>query len=117
MERSRADQTEQEEQRAIAEQSRQRPHAEFGITQSNRIPQKRADNTTVPYPMSDTTNEHDTRNLKIWQQNLNRSLEGQLDLLQSMKDKSYDIAAIQEPHIDFLGQTRSNPYWMVLYPK
>ena len=55
--------------------------------------------------------------MKIWQQNLNRSLEGQLDLLQSMKAKEYSITALQEPHIDFLGRTRANPHWTVIYPK
>ena len=69
--------------------------------------------------MSDTPVNRDTRKLKIWQQNLNKSLrvEGQLDLLQSLKDNDYDIVALQEPHIDFLGRTRANAYWRVVYPK
>jgi ribonuclease HI len=67
--------------------------------------------------MSDTTDIRETRKLRIWQQNLNRSLEGQLDLLQSLKDDDYDIVALQEPHIDFLGRTRANPHWSVIYPK
>ena len=66
--------------------------------------------------MSDTPVNRDTRKLKIWQQNLNKSLEGQLDLLQSLKDNDYDIVALQEPHIDFLVRTRSNAYWRVVYP-
>ena len=67
--------------------------------------------------MSDTPDNRDTQKLRIWQQNLNRSLEGQLDLLQSLGDNQYDIAALQEPHIDFLGRTRANAHWTVIYPK
>src|SRR5882762_4587870 len=62
-------------------------------------------------------NERINRTIRIWQQNINRSLEGQLDLLQSLKADKYDIVALQEPHIDFLGRTRANPYWTVIYPK
>jgi len=34
-----------------------------------------------------------------------------------MKAEEYSIAALQEPHIDFLGRTRANPHWTVIYPK
>ena len=67
--------------------------------------------------MSDTTNKRELQKLRIWQQNLNRSLKGQLYLLQSLKDDNYDIVTLQEPHIDFLGRTRANPHWTVIYPK
>jgi hypothetical protein len=67
--------------------------------------------------MPDTPDNREPRQLRIWQQNLNRSLEGQLDLLQSLKDDNYDIVALQEPHIDFQGRTRDNPHWTVVYPK
>ena len=67
--------------------------------------------------MPDTPEIHEPRRLRIWQQNLNRSLEGQLDLLQSLRAKDYDLAMLQEPHIDFLGRTRSNLHWTVVYPK
>ena len=67
--------------------------------------------------MSDTTTTlRETWKLQIWQQNLNRSLEGQLDLLHSLKANEYNIVVIQEPHIDFLGCTRANPHWTVMYP-
>ena len=69
------------------------------------------------YPMSDTNDIRDTRKLRIWQQNINQSLEGQLDLLQSLKANNYNIAAIQEPHIDFPGCTQANLHWTVIYPK
>ena len=67
--------------------------------------------------MSDTPTARGTQKLRIWQQNINRSLEGQLDLLYLLKANNYDIAALQEPHIDFLGRTRANLYWSVIYPK
>ncbi|TFK16961.1 hypothetical protein FA15DRAFT_546699, partial [Coprinopsis marcescibilis] len=59
-----------------------------------------------------TNNE---RQLRIWQQNINKSLIGQMDLLVAMKRK-YDICAIQEPYIDFLGLTWANSNWTVIYP-
>ena len=72
----------------------------------------------MTYLMSNTPDNREiTRKLRIWQQNLNCSLEGQLDLLQSLKANKYDIVALQEPHIDFLGRTRANPHWTVIYPK
>ena len=40
-----------------------------------------------------------------------------MDLLQSLKSNNYNIVALQELHIDFLGRTRANPYWSVIYPK
>ena len=58
--------------------------------------------------MSDTPDMREPQKLCIWKQNINRSLEGQLDLLQSLKADKYNIVAIQEPHIDFLGHTRAN---------
>ena len=67
--------------------------------------------------MSDTNDTRDTRKLRIWQQNINRSLEGQLDLLQSLKANNYNIVAIEEPHIDFLGCTWANLHWTVIYLK
>ena len=69
------------------------------------------------FPMSDTTDNRETTwKLRIWQQNINHSLEGQLDLLHLLKDNKYDIVALQEPHIDFLGCTRANLHWTVIYP-
>ena len=40
-----------------------------------------------------------------------------MDLLQSPKSNNYDIVVLQEPHIDFLGPTQANPYWLVIYPR
>jgi hypothetical protein len=60
---------------------------------------------------------HPNRNpliLRIWQQNLNKSLLAQLDALSSIE--SYDILAFQEPHIDFLGNSRANSHFTPIYP-
>ncbi|KAJ8582675.1 hypothetical protein M405DRAFT_699450, partial [Rhizopogon salebrosus TDB-379] len=54
--------------------------------------------------------------LKIWQQNLNTSLTAQESLLNSPEISQWDILAIQEPHINFLRNTRANHHWHVLYP-
>ena len=67
--------------------------------------------------MPDTLEIHEPRRLRIWQQNLNCSLEGQLDLLQSLRAKDYNLVMLQEPHIDFLGRISSNLHWTVVYPK
>jgi hypothetical protein len=64
-------------------------------------------------------NPHPTepkRRLRIWQQNMNRSLEAQLDFLHSLKPSHYNMAAIQEPYIDFLGNSRATPHWIRVYP-
>jgi len=67
--------------------------------------------------MSDTTtrNQHLTK-MKIWQQNVNRSLIAQTDVLHSTNPKEYDMILLQEPYIDFLGATRATLYWMAIYP-
>ncbi|KAF9051980.1 hypothetical protein BJ165DRAFT_1340555, partial [Panaeolus papilionaceus] len=56
------------------------------------------------------------RHFKIWQQNLNRSLYAQEDMLSRIDPKEYGMVLIQEPHIDFLGNTRANARWRVAYP-
>ena len=57
--------------------------------------------------------QHLTR-LRIWQQNTNRSLDAQSDLLH--KIQKYSIVLIQEPHIDFLGNSRATNRWRTVYP-
>jgi len=54
--------------------------------------------------------------LKIWQQNVNRSLIAQLDVLESANPKDYDLIFLQEPYMDHLGATRASTYWAVIYP-
>ncbi|KAJ7608196.1 hypothetical protein FB45DRAFT_737904, partial [Roridomyces roridus] len=56
------------------------------------------------------------RKLKLWQQNLDRSLDNQHDLLQSLGKTAYHIAALQEPYIGIGDKTRANSYWRVVYP-
>ena len=39
------------------------------------------------------------------------------DLLAKANTENYDIIAIQEPYIDFLGNARSSPKWYSVYPR
>ncbi|KAF8221464.1 hypothetical protein L208DRAFT_1531992, partial [Tricholoma matsutake] len=50
------------------------------------------------------------------QQNVNKLLISQLDLLQSLRRDDYDICIIQEPFIDFRGKMRANQQWITVYP-
>ena len=65
--------------------------------------------------MSDnnTTIQH----LQIRQQNTNKSLTATADLLAIANTEKYDIIAIQEPYINFLGNARSSPKWYSMYPR
>ena len=42
------------------------------------------------FPMSDMPDTREMHKLRIWQQNINRLLEGQLDLLQSLQANKYN---------------------------
>ena len=72
------------------------------------------------HPKHMTMSEHGIINpqrpLTIRQQNTNKSLMSQLDLLESLKRNEYDICAIQEPYIDFNGKSQANRQWMTIYP-
>jgi hypothetical protein len=69
--------------------------------------------------MPDTTNgeNHTEKKLVIWQQNLNKSSDGQLDLLHYLYPDQYNIAATQEPHINFLGNAQASTHWITVYPR
>ena len=54
--------------------------------------------------------------IRIWQQNLNKSLDAQLDLLHKASPDDYDILLLQEPYIDHLKNTRATRHWRVHYP-
>ncbi|KIJ39724.1 hypothetical protein M422DRAFT_174834, partial [Sphaerobolus stellatus SS14] len=54
--------------------------------------------------------------LKIWQQNTNRSLLAQTELINSLPVDEFDIVALQEPWLDWLGRTRASRHWEVVYP-
>ncbi|KAJ6569115.1 hypothetical protein B0H19DRAFT_938915, partial [Mycena capillaripes] len=67
--------------------------------------------------MSDVpTSAHKERRLCIWSQNLNKSLDAQLDFLHSLGRNHYDIALLQEPHIDYCGVSRAGRGWVSIYP-
>jgi ribonuclease HI/endonuclease/exonuclease/phosphatase family metal-dependent hydrolase len=55
-------------------------------------------------------------NLRFWQQNLNKSSDAQLDLLHYMTPGRADIAILQEPHINFLGNAQASSHWITVYP-
>ena len=61
---------------------------------------------------------YDTDNppLRIQQQNVNKSSISQQDLLDSLRKNLYKVCAIQEPYIDFQGQSRANSQWYTIYP-
>lgn len=61
-------------------------------------------------------NNQPTPLIHFWQQNLNKSLTAQLDLLNQIDLKNTDFIFIQELHINFLNLTRANHYWTVIYP-
>ena len=54
--------------------------------------------------------------IRFWQQNLNKSLIAQLDMLNQVDPRTTDFIFIQEPHIDHLNLTRANHHWTVVYP-
>ncbi|KAJ6524505.1 hypothetical protein B0H19DRAFT_840852, partial [Mycena capillaripes] len=54
--------------------------------------------------------------LTIWGQNLNKSLDAQIDFLHSLGRNRYDIALLQEPHIDLQGVSRAGRGWVTIYP-
>ncbi|KAJ6568290.1 hypothetical protein DFH09DRAFT_918139, partial [Mycena vulgaris] len=56
------------------------------------------------------------RKLTIWQQNLDRGLDNQHELLQAMGRDHYHFAALQEPYMDFNNKTRANLWWTTVYP-
>src|ERR1700761_8529581 len=63
-----------------------------------------------------THTEQARNNLRIWQQNVNRSLVAQLDLINNADPQHYDIIAIQEPHIDFQNDMRASQKWRAVLP-
>src|ERR1700690_398983 len=75
--------------------------------------------TLNPLPMPSTTRRNDyesKEHLVIWQQNLNKSSDAQLDLLHYLYPNQYDIVATQEPYINFLGNTQATSHWITVYP-
>ncbi|CDO73955.1 hypothetical protein BN946_scf185043.g2 [Trametes cinnabarina] len=54
--------------------------------------------------------------IRIWQQNLNKSSRAQLDVLNDTSLADFDILALQEPYLSFLGLSMATPNWRVVYP-
>ncbi|KAG2064714.1 hypothetical protein BDR04DRAFT_1034532 [Suillus decipiens] len=54
--------------------------------------------------------------LYIWQQNLNSFLTAHHSLLNSPIANKWDIIALQEPHINYMKNTISSPYFHAVYP-
>lgn len=64
-----------------------------------------------PQPQHD-----DEEQLRIWQQNLNKSHSALLDLIHSANPKDFDIVAIQEPWKSHVHLTQASHRWRVVYP-
>ncbi|OJT13952.1 hypothetical protein TRAPUB_9491 [Trametes pubescens] len=58
----------------------------------------------------------DSSRLRIWQQNVNRSLIAQLDLINNLHPSFFDIIALQEPYFDSLRNSRGSQRWIAVYP-
>src|SRR3954469_12466136 len=71
---------------------------------------------THPVLMTDTTLDNTSRQLRIWQQNCHKLLTNQLHVINSLSPEQFDLCLIQEPYIDFLGNTHAPNGWKVIYP-
>jgi Endonuclease-reverse transcriptase len=60
---------------------------------------------------------HEMNMLRIWQQNLNKSLIATEHMLNSTAPEHFDIIAIQEPYIDFTRNARVKQQWYLIYSK
>ncbi|KNZ76503.1 hypothetical protein J132_10311, partial [Termitomyces sp. J132] len=49
------------------------------------------------------------------QQNVCKLSTAQADMLAAVCPEDWDVLAIQEPFLDFLGNTKANGYWQVIY--
>src|SRR5882672_6251633 len=55
--------------------------------------------------------------LRIRQQNANKSLIAQTDLLHRTDPMLFDVVAIQEPYLDHFHNTRATQHWHTVYPR
>ncbi|KAJ7032166.1 Endonuclease/exonuclease/phosphatase, partial [Mycena alexandri] len=67
----------------------------------------------MPQPAPSLTN---LSKLRIWQQNLNKSLASQNDFMNSLTPNFFDIALVQEPHVDWRGVSRGKRSFVSIYP-
>jgi hypothetical protein len=56
------------------------------------------------------------RQLRIWGQNLNKSLDAQTDMLNHLSPHYFDLALLQEPCCDFRGLSRATRGFVSVYP-
>src|SRR5882672_1282842 len=63
------------------------------------------------------THEGDCPRIKIRQQNLNKSLSTQCDILHQLNPNKYDVAAIQEPYLNFNHNSHATHNWYTIYPE
>ena len=54
--------------------------------------------------------------LRIWQQNINRSMTSIQHILNSNMHLRYDVIALQEPYLGSYSNTRASRHWRVVYP-
>ncbi|KAJ7302840.1 hypothetical protein DFH08DRAFT_722650, partial [Mycena albidolilacea] len=54
--------------------------------------------------------------LKLWQQNLDRGLDNQQELLNMVLKDKYHFMALQEPYMGPGNVTRADSQWRVVYP-
>src|SRR5882724_11951181 len=66
---------------------------------------------------TNTSHARSRTQIKIRQQNLNKSITAQSDMLHQLDPNEFDIAGIQEPYLDFNHNTRATPDWFTIYPK
>ena len=67
----------------------------------------------APYPFA-TLREQGR--LRIWQQNVNKSLAGQHNVLNNTNPNQIDIIALQEPYVDESYNSRGTGWWSPVYP-
>ena len=65
-------------------------------------------------PLDDT--QPGQTDIRIWQQNLNKSMAAQLHVVNSPMAEHYDLILFQEPFMDQRGNTRATPKFNVVYP-
>src|ERR1700722_14045493 len=61
------------------------------------------------------TEERQEERIRIWQSNCRKSLINQLHVVNHLNPDIYDICAIQEPYMDFKGDSRAPNGWKVIY--
>jgi hypothetical protein len=69
--------------------------------------------------MSNTNDNLNRSDLKIWQQNLHKSPNVWEHLLKNLNPDTYDLACIQEPFLNTINHANAsnlNRFWDIIYP-